>query len=130
MAILCWHTPQIVLVLVSASLSVCATGAMQGAASAWLSYALALYSLHQGDAKGLAQHALEKGMSASPAPQVIHEKTLQIYCGSKRLLTIMSVNQVTDVVAGAMIALACMTLLYFNKLKKVGTTWTPVPSGF
>ena len=51
---------------------------MQGAASAWLSYALALYSLHQGDAKGLAQHALEKGMSASPAPQVTHQKTLQI----------------------------------------------------
>lgn len=55
---------------VGASQSVCATGLMQGATSAWLSYALALYSLHKGDPKGLAQYALEKGMSASTAPQV------------------------------------------------------------
>ena len=49
---------------------------MSGAASAWLSYSLALHSLHKEDAKGLAQHALEKGMSASPAPQVRQHQVL------------------------------------------------------
>lgn len=58
----------------------CATGLMQGATSAWLGYALALYSLHKGDAKGLAQHALEKGMSASTAPQVVLNSLAESCC--------------------------------------------------
>lgn len=46
-------------------------GRMHGAPSAWLSYAVALYQLHQGNAKLQAQQALEQGMSDSPAPQVV-----------------------------------------------------------
>lgn len=111
---------------------------MQGAASAWLSYALALHSLHKGEAKGLAQHALEKGMSASPAPQVTqHKAPAKFYSQSHTCLppclsspehthVWALVTQVTDVMAGAVIALACMTVLYFNSLRKADTTWNSV----
>ena len=51
---------------------------MHEASSAWLSYALALHQLHKADAKGHAQRALEQGMSASPAPQVVPQTPYEV----------------------------------------------------
>lgn len=59
-------------------LFVSAAGVMHEASSAWLSYALALHQLHKADAKGQAQRALEQGMSASPAPQVVPQTPYEV----------------------------------------------------